>query len=126
MREGAAQFALLIAADFSQRAVPGIEPGAARIVIYTSEGNDYSGAGFAKRFAPELSRQVNEALNRERWALVLQKAAGAQVSLDELHVGVNRLIGGARELRERRSRSCARPRANWSRAWARPMRVPWR
>lgn len=98
VREGAAQFALLIAADFSQRAVPGIEPGAARIVIYTSEGNDYSGAGFAKRFAPELSRQVNEALNRERWALVLQKAAGAQVSLDELHVGVNRLIGGAREL----------------------------
>lgn len=95
---GEAQFALLIAPDFSQRAVPGIEPGAARIVIFTSEGNDYSGSNFAKRFAPELARQVNETLNRERWALVLQKAAGAQVSLDELHVGVGRLLGGAREL----------------------------
>ena len=44
------------------------------------------------------ARQVNEALNRERWALVLQKAAGAQVSLDELHTGVARLLNGAREL----------------------------
>ncbi|MFT3822209.1 MAG: YhgE/Pip domain-containing protein [Rubrivivax sp.] len=95
---GRAQFAVLIASDFSQRALPGTEAGAARIVIYTSEGNDYSGAGFAKRFAPELARQVNEALNRERWTLVLQKAAGAQVSLDELHAGVQRLLGGAREL----------------------------
>ena len=95
---GRAQFAVLIAGDFSQRALPGTEAGAARIVIYTSEGNDYSGAGFAKRFAPELARQVNEALNRERWALVLQKAAGAQVSLDELHTGVERLLSGAREL----------------------------
>ena len=30
--QGLAQFALLISADFSQRAVPGIEPGAARIM----------------------------------------------------------------------------------------------
>ncbi len=97
---GNAQFALLIAPDFSQRAVAGDEPGAARIVIYTSEGNDYSGAGFAKRFAPELARQVNEALNRERWALVLQKAAGTQVSLGELHVGVERLLNGVRELEQ--------------------------
>jgi len=94
---GRAQFAVLIASDFSQRALPGTEAGAARIVIYTSEGNDYSGAGFAKRFAPELARQVNEALNRERWTLVLQKAAGAQVSLDELHIGVARLLNGARD-----------------------------
>jgi putative membrane protein len=98
VRAGLAQFALLIAPDFSERAVPGTEAGAARIVIYTSEGNDYSGAGFAKNFAPELARQVNEALNRERWTLVLRKAAGAQVSLDELHLGVDRLLAASREL----------------------------
>ncbi|MFO1328196.1 MAG: YhgE/Pip domain-containing protein [Rubrivivax sp.] len=96
--EGRAQFALLIAPDFSERALNAHEPGAARLVIYVSEGNDYSGAGFAKRFAPELARQVNEALNRERWTVVLQRAAGAQVSLDELHTGVQRLLGATHEL----------------------------
>lgn len=96
--EGQAQFALLIAADFSDKAMAANEPGAARLVIYISEGNDYSGAGIARRFAPELARQVNEALNRERWTLVLQRAAGAQLSLDELHTGVQRLLSASREL----------------------------
>lgn len=93
--QGRAQFALLIAADFSERAMAAREPGAARIVIFVSEGNDYSGAGYAKRFAPEVVRQVNEALNRERWTVVLQRAAGAQVSLDELHSGVDRLLAAS-------------------------------
>ena len=74
VRRGELSFAVLIPPDFSAQAVPGREAGAAKLVIYTSEGNSYSGAGFAKRFAPELAHRVNEALNEQRWDLVLTTA----------------------------------------------------
>ena len=35
--------------------------GAGRIAIYTSEGNNYTAAGFARRFAPEVARQLEAA-----------------------------------------------------------------
>ena len=76
VRRGELSFAVLIPGDFSEQALPGREAGAARLTLYTSEGNSYSAAGFAKRFAPELAHRVNESLNEQRWALVLETAAG--------------------------------------------------
>ncbi len=58
VRRGELSFAVLIPGDFSEQALPGREAGAARLTIYTSEGNSYSAAGFAKRFAPELAHRV--------------------------------------------------------------------
>jgi putative membrane protein len=98
VRAGELQFALLIPADFSAQAVPGNRAGAGRILIYASEGNNYAGAGFAKRFAPELAHQLNETLNVQRWAFVLKSSADADHELDDLRSGVNRLAGGAAEL----------------------------
>ncbi len=53
--EGSAAFAVLIPPDFSRRVVGADEVGAARFTVHVSEGNNYSGAGFALRFAPEIA-----------------------------------------------------------------------
>lgn len=98
VRDGAVSFAVLIPPEFSRRAAPGEQPGAGKLVIYTSEGNNYSGAGFARRFAPELSRRVNQALNTQRWAVVLQTAAGSVQSVEQMRAGVAELAHGADEL----------------------------
>lgn len=95
VREGRAAFAVLIPSDFSRLAVPGEQPGAGRLTIYTSEGNNYTGAGFAKRFAPELSHRVNQALNTQRWAVVLKTAVGSVDSVEQLRTGVAQLVDGA-------------------------------
>jgi putative membrane protein len=63
VRKGDLEFALLIPADFSAHAVPGITRGAGQLVIYTSEGNTYGSANMARRFASEIGHQVNEMLN---------------------------------------------------------------
>ncbi len=95
VRNGTLYFALLIPKDFSSNAVPGAQQGGAKLVIYTSEGNNYAGAGFAKRFAPEIAHRVNEALNEKRWELVLATAAGSQQSLGKLKSGITELKNGA-------------------------------
>jgi putative membrane protein len=95
VRDGTLYFALLIPKDFSGNAVPGATQGGAKLVIYTSEGNNYAGAGFAKRFAPEIAHRVNEALNEKRWELVLATAAGSQQSLGQLKSGITELKNGA-------------------------------
>jgi putative membrane protein len=99
VRVGTLDFMVQIPADFSRRAVPGELPGAAKLVIYTSEGNNYTGAGFAKRFAPEVVALINAMLNETRWALVLETAAGSQRSLESLDAALGQLERGARELR---------------------------
>ena len=98
VREGKLVLALIIPADFSANAVPGREPGAGRLTVYTSEGNNYAAAGMARRFAGELGHQVNEALNEKRWALVLSSTAGSQQSVLKLKDGVAQLRLGAHEL----------------------------
>ncbi|MBI1892405.1 MAG: hypothetical protein HYS18_17305 [Burkholderiales bacterium] len=97
VRTGDLAFALIIPPAFSEHAVPGSESGAAKLIIYTSEGNDYTSAGFAKRFAPEIAHRVNEALNEKRWELVLTSAGSSQ-SLARLKEGVAQLRSGAGEL----------------------------
>ena len=98
VRRGELSFAVLIPPEFSEQAVPGREAGAAKLVIYTSEGNSYSAAGFAKRFAPELAHRVNEALNEQRWDMVLQSARGSKLDLATLRERVGELRAGSQQL----------------------------
>ena len=98
VRRGRLAFVLEIPRDFSQRALPGEHPGAARLTIYTSEGNNTSSAGFARRFAPEVANRVNTQLNEARWELVLSTAAGSQRSLESLRTALADLHAGAGEL----------------------------
>ncbi len=84
VRKGDLAFALLIPADFSAHAVPGITRGAGQLVIYTSEGNNYSSANMARRFASEIGHQVNEMLNEQRSGMVLDTASTSQDRLTQL------------------------------------------
>lgn len=99
VRRGDLDFALLIPPRFSAEAVPGISAGAAKLVIYTSEGNNYTGAGFARRFAPEVAHRLNETLNEKRWAVVLHKSHDARDQLDRLRAGLQQLADGSGQLR---------------------------
>ena len=98
VRQGALAFVLVIPRDFSSNAIPGHEAGAGKLVVYTSEGNNFESALLARSFARELGHDVNESLNERRWKLVLEGAAGSQRSVDRLRDGVNQLRSGAHEL----------------------------
>ena len=98
VRHGALAFALIIPSDFSSNAIPGKEAGGGKLVVYTSEGNNYESARIARIFAQELGHEVNETLNERRWKLVLSTAAGSQRSVERLREGVNQLRTGAREV----------------------------
>ena len=95
VREGKILFALIIPPDFSSEAMGAATAGAGKLVVFASEGNNYSGAGFARRFAAELGHQVNETLNEKRWEAVLGTAAGSVDSLARLRDGVAKLQAGA-------------------------------
>ena len=96
--DGRLAFALIIPKDFSSNAIPGREAGAGKIVVFTSEGNNFESARIAKLFAQELGHDVNETLNERRWKLVLSSAAGSQRSVQRLHEGVDQLQSGVKEL----------------------------
>jgi putative membrane protein len=98
VRNGTMLFALIIPPAFSENAMGATTAGAGKLVVYASEGNNYSGAGFAKRFAAELSHQLNETLNEKRWEAVLGVAAGSADSLTRLREGVARLQAGSNAL----------------------------
>lgn len=95
VREGQFAFAILLPADFSRQAVLGTQAGAGHLILYVSEGNNYTAAGFARRFAPELAHRVNETLNERRWALVFDTAEGSKRDLVSLRAGVAQLAEGA-------------------------------
>ena len=98
VRAGRSAFALIIPSDFSANAVPGTQTGGGKLIVFASEGNNYTGAGLAKRFAAELGHQVNETLNEKRWSLVLGSSESARLSLGRLRDGVAQLRAGALEL----------------------------
>ncbi len=100
VRLGGLAFAVIIPKDFSASAVPGVHPGAGKVTVVLSEGNNYAAAGFARRFAAELSHQVNEALNEKRWEQVLVSVDGSGKSLAKLKAGVAQLHAGANALNE--------------------------
>lgn len=98
VRQGKLAFALIVPADFSANAIPGMQPGKGQLVVYTSAGNNYESSMLAAQFAREVEDEVNDALSRQRWSLVLNASAGSQQSVDRLHEGVARLRTGATEL----------------------------
>ncbi|WP_293661424.1 YhgE/Pip domain-containing protein [Rhodoferax sp. OV413] len=98
VRLGKAAFALIIPKDFSSNAIPGAAPGAGKLEIFVSEGNNYQTSMLARQFATELGHEVNESINERRWALVLTNAAGSQRSVDDLREGVHNLHKGAQQL----------------------------
>jgi len=95
---GELAFAVVIPKDFSAQALPGAVAGGGKIRVILSEGNNYSAAGFARRFAVELGHQVNETLNEKRWEMVLSSAAGSQKSLTQLKAGMAQLRAGGNTL----------------------------
>lgn len=92
VQEGRLHFAVLIPKDFSQNIVAGSKPGAAKLAVYTAEGNNYVGAGYARRFTPELTQNVNAIISAKRAEL---NAAGSLQSLGKLKEAVVRLNVGA-------------------------------
>ena len=100
VRTGKLAFAVVIPRDFSAGAVPGVRAGGGKVTVVFSEGNNYTSAGFARRFAVDLGHQVNEALNEKRWEQVLVSADGSGKSLDRLRAGVAQLRSGASALNE--------------------------
>ena len=100
VEKGEMAFAVVIPVNFSAQAVPGATAGAAKVKVILSEGNNYSAAGFAKRFAVELGHQLNETLNEKRWSLVLSSLDGSGKSLTNLQAGVAQLQSGAKGLRD--------------------------
>ncbi|OYT90321.1 MAG: hypothetical protein CFE43_18890 [Burkholderiales bacterium PBB3] len=100
VRQGRLAFALIVPSDFSSNALPGAQAGAGKLVVYTSEGNNFETAALARRFADDLGHAVNESLNERRWALVLTNTAGSQRSVSRLREGAEQLRKGASELTE--------------------------
>lgn len=98
VRAGRYLFTLIVPADFSAQAMGAASVGAGKLTVYASEGNNYAGAGFAKRFASELTHQLNESINEKRWEAVLGTTASSSDSLARLRDGVARLDAGAGEL----------------------------
>ena len=98
VRTGHLAFALIVPANFSANALPGLRDGQGQLVIYTSAGNNYQSSVLASQFARVLGEDVNRTLNEQRWSLVLSANAGSQHSVDRLREGLSRLNQGAKEL----------------------------
>lgn len=96
--EGSAAFAVLIPPDFSRRVLGADELGAARFTVHASEGNNYSGAGFARRFAPEIATRLNQRLNEQRFDAVLKMVNGSEGGLAQLRQAIARLIDGSTQV----------------------------
>jgi putative membrane protein len=105
VRQGKLAFALIIPENFSANAVPGEQAGAGQLVVFASQGNNIETARIAQQFASELSHKINEALNAQRWSLVLLNAAGSQQSVNRLNQGLKELHQGATELSEGSSKA---------------------
>ena len=98
VRSGSLAFALIIPSDFSANAVPGLEDGRGRLLVYTSAGNNFESSVLAAQFAKELGESVNRTLNERRWALVLNASPGAERSLARLRQALEQVQAGASEL----------------------------
>lgn len=105
VRQGKLAFALIIPENFSANAVPGEQAGAGQLVVFASQGNNIETARIAQQFASELGHKINEALNAQRWSLVLLNAAGSKESVTRLNQGLRELHQGASDLSEGASKA---------------------
>jgi putative membrane protein len=103
VRDGRAFFALLLPKDFSAQAMAANDAKSAEMPIYLSEGGNYTASLITKRFGSELAHTVNETINRERWAALLDagtpKQPGLSSGLAQIEAGGQRLAEGAGALK---------------------------
>ena len=99
VREGRAFFALLLPKDLSLRAMAAKDAAQAELPIYLSEGGNYTASLISKRFGAELAHTINETINRERWAALLDAGTpadpGLASGLSQIKAGGVRLADGA-------------------------------
>lgn len=98
VKKGELAFAVIIPHDFSANAVPGLESGLGKLVVYTSAGNNYESSILATQFSKELGEEVNRTLNEQRWALVISSSVGSQQNVERLREAFDQLRAGAKEL----------------------------
>jgi putative membrane protein len=98
VKKGVLAFAVIVPDDFSANAVPGLESGLGKLVIYTSAGNNYESSILATQFSKELGEDVNRTLNEQRWALIISSSAGSQQNVERLREAFEQLRAGAKEL----------------------------
>ena len=100
VRSGDLAFAIIIPADFSALAVPARMADEGRLEIYTSAGNNYQTYLIAKKYAEDLDAELNQALNEQRWKLVLTSSMASndlfelKSALTEIHRGTLELNTG--------------------------------
>lgn len=97
---GEVAFAVLIPASLSETAMKASAENPARVKVVFSEGNNFMTGTIARRFADELTRNTNEVLNTERWAVVLDTVDSSRTNIEKLKDGVGRLRDGAEQLDE--------------------------
>ncbi len=103
VQSGKAFFALLIPANFSQRAMATNQP--AQLGLYVSEGGNYTASLVSKRFGTELAHTLNEKLNRERWAALVGPDGGSAAEptlgqgLAALQAGGRRILAASTKIR---------------------------
>lgn len=98
VKKGELAFAVIIPSNFSANAVPGLDSGLGKLVVYTSAGNNYESSILATQFSKELGEEVNRTLNEQRWALVISTSAGSQQNVERLRDAFDQLRAGAKEL----------------------------
>lgn len=100
VRSGEVAFAVIIPAQMSETAMKATEATPARVRVIYSEGNNFMTGTVARRFADELTRSTNEALNTERWTVVLGTVDASRGNIEKLKDGVSQLKNGAEQLDE--------------------------
>jgi len=98
VRSGEVYFALIIPPDFSQKALPGKEPG--KLDLLTSDGTSFVAGLFAKRFAETVAEQLNQKLSLKRWEVVLTSADLGQEAIKELKEGSEEALTGGRKINQ--------------------------
>ena len=97
VRSGDLAFAIIIPPDFSALAVPARMADEGRLEIYASAGNNYQTYLIAKKYAEELDAELNQALNEQRWKLVLTSSMASQ-DLFQLKSALTEIQRGTLEL----------------------------
>jgi len=94
VRSGKVFLALLLPPDFSKRSLAGEKP--AQLSLYVSEGGNYAASQSGRRFGTALAYELNDRLNRERWATWV--AAGESDGAPKLGEGLAAIQAGAKRL----------------------------
>lgn len=98
VRSGDIYFSLVVPADFSDKALPGIDAG--KLKFYTSSGRSYVGMEMAKAMARQVADEVNAKIETERWKAVLASEKKGRDGAIKLRDGSEKALSGARELEE--------------------------